>query len=131
MPHNLFLHSALVQVIDCYSLLSHDLTFLYFVQTRPIRRTFPALREACFYNLVESAIALAVSFFINVAVIAMSAAEFGPEDHVGLLSAPVLMKKVLKGSTGPTLFAVALLASGQSSTMTGTYAGQFVMEVCL
>ncbi|CEO97823.1 hypothetical protein PBRA_005937 [Plasmodiophora brassicae] len=110
MPHNIFLHSALVQ-------------------TRSVRRTSPAIREACYYNFIESCIALSISLVINVSILAMSASEFFPNPHAGLLSAPALLQRILKGSAGSTIFAIALLASGQSSTMTGTYAGQFVMEV--
>ncbi|XXQ35639.1 Natural resistance-associated macrophage protein [Plasmodiophora brassicae] len=109
MPHNIFLHSALVQ-------------------TRSVRRTSPAIREACYYNFIESCIALSISLVINVSILAMSASEFFPNPHAGLLSAPALLQRILKGSAGSTIFAIALLASGQSSTMTGTYAGQFVME---
>jgi manganese transport protein len=109
MPHNLFLHSALVQ-------------------SRRIRRTAYHLNDACLYNNVESAIALAISFTINVTIISVAATSLTPESaEVGLIKIPHLLRNTLGPAAG-TLFAVALLASGQSSTMTGTYAGQFVME---
>jgi len=116
MPHNLYLHSALV--------LSRD-----------VPRKVSSCAEACFYNRVESAVALGVTLFINVAVCAVAAqlCHTHPgldlcerETVVGLSTAPRLLKFL--GRAASTIFAVALLASGQSSTMTGTYAGQFVME---
>ena len=116
MPHNLYLHSALV--------LSRD-----------VPRKVSSCAEACFYNRIESALALGVTLFINVAVSAVAAqlcldhagVELCQKDTVvGLSTAPRLLRFL--GGSASTVFAVALLASGQSSTMTGTYAGQFVME---
>lgn len=110
MPHNLFLHSALVQ-------------------TRRVSRTRHALKGAVMYNIVESAIALFFSLTINVSILAVAAANFYPtDDDISLQQAPELLRQVLNARASKALFAVALLASGQSSTMTGTYAGQFVME---
>jgi len=110
MPHNLYLHSALVQ-------------------SRKFGRSVPELKEACRYNAYESFLALSVSLVINLAVISISAADFFPRSDVGLSSAPELLDSILGGGkVASIVFAIALLASGQSSTMTGTYAGQFVME---
>ncbi|XP_042410910.1 metal transporter Nramp3-like isoform X2 [Zingiber officinale] len=118
MPHNLFLHSALVL-------------------SRKIPRSVRGVKEACrFYN-IESAFALAVTFLINVSVISVSGSicsskDLNPEDQqncndLDLNKASFLLKNVL-GNWSSKLFAVALLASGQSSTITGTYAGQYVMQ---
>ena len=121
MPHNLFLHSALV------------LSRSFELGERSVRR---ALK----YNVAESALALAVTLVINFAVTIVAAqsirdADF--DDPTGekrrgiidrpLQNAPDMLKDVL-GKSAKGLFAAALLASGQSSTITGTYAGQFVME---
>ncbi|XP_020270393.1 metal transporter Nramp3-like isoform X2 [Asparagus officinalis] len=118
MPHNLFLHSALVL-------------------SRKVPRSVDGIKEACrFYNY-ESAFALAIAFLINVSVISVSGAvcsstNLDPEDQMNcqdldLNKASFLLKNVL-GNWSSKLFAVALLASGQSSTITGTYAGQYVMQ---
>lgn len=121
MPHNLFLHSALVL-------------------SRSFELGEKAVRRALKYNVAESALALAVTLVINFAVTIVAAqsiraAEF--DDPTGekrqsiidrpLQNAPDMLKDVL-GKSAKGLFAAALLASGQSSTITGTYAGQFVME---
>ncbi|XP_057535046.1 metal transporter Nramp6-like isoform X3 [Amaranthus tricolor] len=118
MPHNLFLHSALVL-------------------SRKIPRSVGGIKEACRYYLIESGIALAVAFLINVSVIAVSGAvcsssNLNMEDEksckdLDLNKASFLLKNVL-GNWSSKLFAIALLASGQSSTITGTYAGQYVMQ---
>ncbi|KDP41977.1 hypothetical protein JCGZ_26995 [Jatropha curcas] len=118
MPHNLFLHSALVL-------------------SRKIPRSVRGIKEACRYYLIESAFALAVAFLINVSVISVSGAvcnssNLNAEDQsnckdLDLNKASFLLKNVL-GSWSSKLFAIALLASGQSSTITGTYAGQYVMQ---
>eukprot|EP01096_Ripella_sp_DP13-Kostka_P002305 TRINITY_DN1310_c0_g1_i6.p1 TRINITY_DN1310_c0_g1~~TRINITY_DN1310_c0_g1_i6.p1 ORF type:complete len:554 (-),score=202.68 TRINITY_DN1310_c0_g1_i6:179-1744(-) len=108
MPHNLFLHSALVQ-------------------SRKIGKSDAAIKEAMIYNAVESGLALGVSFLINMAVVCTAAALFFYDPTVGLFEASDLLKQIL-GGFAPYLFAIALLASGQSSTITGTYAGQFIME---
>ncbi|KAL4565803.1 hypothetical protein LXL04_029909 [Taraxacum kok-saghyz] len=119
MPHNLFLHSALVL-------------------TRKIPNSVRGINDACRYFLIESGIALFVAFLINVSMITVSgtvcAADNLPSDEMDrcsdltLNSASFLLKNVL-GKSSSTLYAIALLASGQSSTITGTYAGQFIMSV--
>ncbi|KAL8216253.1 hypothetical protein R6Q57_023090 [Mikania cordata] len=118
MPHNLFLHSALVL-------------------SRKIPNSVRGINDACRYFLIESGIALFVAFLINVSMIAVSgtvcSAENLPSDEMDrcsdltLNSASFLLKNVL-GKSSSTLYAIALLASGQSSTITGTYAGQFIMQ---
>ncbi|XP_074576547.1 metal transporter Nramp3-like [Curcuma longa] len=118
MPHNLFLHSALVL-------------------SRKIPRSARGIKEACRFYTIESAFALAVAFLINVSVISVSGAvcssdNLNPEDQqncsdLDLNKASFLLKNVL-GNWSSKLFAIALLASGQSSTITGTYAGQYVMQ---
>ncbi|KAG6669586.1 metal transporter Nramp6 isoform X1 [Carya illinoinensis] len=118
MPHNLFLHSALVL-------------------SRKIPRSVRGIREACRFYLIESAFALMVAFLINVSVISVSGAvcnskTLNAEDQkscedLDLNKASFLLRNVL-GSWSSKLFAIALLASGQSSTITGTYAGQYVMQ---
>ncbi|KAH6781822.1 NRAMP metal ion transporter 6 [Perilla frutescens var. hirtella] len=118
MPHNLFLHSALVL-------------------SRKIPRSVSGIKEACRFYMIESGLALLVAFFINVSVISVSGAvcnspNLNPDDlesckNLDLNEASFLLKNVL-GNWSSKLFAVALLASGQSSTITGTYAGQYVMQ---
>ncbi|CAL1376878.1 unnamed protein product [Linum trigynum] len=118
MPHNLFLHSALVL-------------------SRKIPQSVRGIKEACRFYLIESGLALAIAFLINVSVISVAGAVCGapnlnPEDKekcqdLDLNKASFLLKNVL-GGWSSKLFAVALLASGQSSTITGTYAGQYVMQ---
>lgn len=118
MPHNLFLHSALVL-------------------SRKIPRSVRSIKEACRFYMLESGFALAVAFLINVSVISVSGAvcsssNLNPEDQASckdldLNKASFLLRNVL-GSWSSKLFAIALLASGQSSTITGTYAGQYVMQ---
>ncbi|KAM5578560.1 metal transporter Nramp6 [Rosa sericea] len=118
MPHNLFLHSALVL-------------------SRKIPRSVRGIKEACRFYMVESGFALTVAFLINVSVISVSGAvcnssSLSAEDQkncqdLDLNKASFLLRNVL-GSWSSKLFAVALLASGQSSTITGTYAGQYVMQ---
>lgn len=118
MPHNLFLHSALVL-------------------SRKIPRSVRSIKEACRFYMIESGFALAVAFLINVSVISVSGAvcsssNLNPEDQASckdldLNKASFLLRNVL-GRWSSKLFAIALLASGQSSTITGTYAGQYVMQ---
>ncbi|XP_039114113.1 metal transporter Nramp3-like [Dioscorea cayenensis subsp. rotundata] len=118
MPHNLFLHSALVL-------------------SRKVPRSVQGIKEACRFYTIESAFALAVAFLINVSVISVSgavcsSANLSPEDQINckdldLNKASFLLKNVT-GRWSSKLFAIALLASGQSSTITGTYAGQYVMQ---
>jgi NRAMP (natural resistance-associated macrophage protein)-like metal ion transporter len=110
MPHNLFLHSGLVQ-------------------SRDHGRKVNQIHEACRYNFIESTIALGISIIINISVISVAAKDFYYSNDAGLESAPELLDYALGGDLIATiLFAIALLASGQSSTMTGTLAGQYVME---
>ena len=110
MPHNLYLHSALVQ-------------------SRRIGADVSSKAAACRYNLVDSAIALNAAFFVNAAILVLSAAVFH-RNGVGVASieqAHQLLPGFL-GSWAPVLFGIALLCAGQSSTLTGTLAGQIVME---
>jgi len=111
MPHNLFLHSALVQ-------------------TRDIDRSDPLqMQEANVYFFAEACVALFLSFLVNMSVVAVAAAKFSSETQdVSLQSAYSLLGDVLHSSIAPMFWAVGLLASGQSSAITGTYAGQFVMQ---
>ncbi len=111
MPHNLYLHSALVQ-------------------TRAFPKTRDGKRLACKYNLIDSALALNGAFFINSAILVLAVATFfahGKEVEK-LTDAYYLLGEVWGTGLASVLFAVALLASGQSSTLTGTLAGQVVME---
>lgn len=114
MPHNVFLHSALVQSRD--------------VDSRKIGR----VREALNYYSIESGIALAISFVINLFVTTVFAKAFyGTEiaNSIGLLNAGQYLEEKFGGGLVPILYiwAVGVLAAGQSSTITGTYAGQFIM----
>ncbi|XP_078167132.1 metal transporter Nramp3-like isoform X2 [Carex rostrata] len=118
MPHNLFLHSALVL-------------------SRKVPRSVCGIKEAITFYTLESAFALTIAFLINVSIISVSGAVCGSDtlnqqdqancDDLDLNKASFLLKNVL-GAWSSKLFAVALLASGQSSTITGTYAGQYVMQ---
>jgi manganese transport protein len=111
MPHNLYLHSALVQ-------------------TRAFPKTPDGKRLACKYNLIDSALALNAAFFINAAILVLAVAAFfahGTEVKK-LNDAYHLLGEVWGTTLASVLFGVALLASGQSSTLTGTLAGQVVME---
>jgi manganese transport protein len=111
MPHNLYLHSALVQ-------------------SRQIERTRRGLREACRLNLVDSTVALNAAFFVNAAILVMSAATFyrRGEEVSEIQDAYKLLTPLLGAAGASAAFAIALLCSGQSSTLTGTLAGQIVME---
>ncbi len=112
MPHNLYLHSALVQ-------------------SRAVAASDEGKREACRMNLVDSAVALNLAFFVNAAILVLAAAVFhnsGHQDVASLDEAHRLLAPLLGAPLASTLFAVALLSSGQSSTITGTLAGQIVME---
>jgi manganese transport protein len=111
MPHNLYLHSALVQ-------------------TRAFPQTTEGKRLACRYNLFDSLLALNGAFFVNAAILILSVTtffQFGHEVET-LQDAHQLLGQVWGTALASVLFAVALLASGQSSTLTGTLAGQVVME---
>jgi manganese transport protein len=111
MPHNLYLHSALVQ-------------------TRHIVQSPAARRTACRYNLVDSVIALNGALLVNAAILVMAAAIFFKHGIVvaEIQQAHVLLEPLLGTGLAGVLFAVALLCSGQSSTLTGTLAGQVVVE---
>ena len=111
MPHNLYLHSSLVQ-------------------TRRIERHPAAQREAIRYNLADTVLALTIAFFINASILALSASTFFESGIVvsELRQAHELLTPALGTTLASTLFAVALLAAGQSSAITGTLAGQVVME---
>jgi manganese transport protein len=111
MPHNLYLHSALVQ-------------------TRHIAHSETAKRTACRYNLIDSAVALNGAMLVNCAILVLAAAVFFKRGIVvtQIQQAHVLLIPLLGTSLAGVIFAVALLCSGQSSTLTGTMAGQVVME---
>ena len=111
MPHNLYLHSAPVQ-------------------TRRIGKTVEERKDACRFNLVDSVIALNGALIVNGAILILAAAVFFKSGTVvtEIEQAHELLKPLLGTALASVLFAVALLASGQSSTLTGTYAGQIVME---
>ncbi len=111
MPHNLYLHSALVQ-------------------TRRIGETTPEKRTACRFNLLDSALALNGALFVNAAILVMSAAVFFKHGIVvtEIQQAHQLLAPLLGTTAASVLFGAALLCSGQSSTLTGTMAGQIVME---
>jgi manganese transport protein len=124
MPHNLYLHSALVQ-------------------TRKLQRDEHSIRNAIRFNTIDSAVALTIAFFVNAAILVLAAMvffgktsvtvaggqtiAFGPESD-WIRIAHLTLAPLLGTTLASTLFAVALLASGQSSTITGTLAGQVVME---
>ncbi len=112
MPHNLYLHSALVQ-------------------SRKINPSPEGLRRAIKYNIIDSAIALNLALFVNAAILILAAAVFHKNGYNGvseIQDAHQLLEPLLGKSYAPTLFAIALIAAGQSSTVTGTLAGQIVME---
>ncbi len=108
MPHNLYLHSALVQ-------------------TRAFSQDDAGKRLACRYNFFDSLLALNGAFFINAAILILAATVFSQKVET-LTEAHSLLDMVWGASLASALFAVALIASGQSSTLTGTLAGQVVME---
>jgi manganese transport protein len=112
MPHNLYLHSALVQ-------------------TRKIKKDDAGIRQALKFNLIDSTIALNAAFFVNAAILVLAATVFfksGRHDVAEIKDAHQLLAPLLGSSLAPILFAVALIAAGQSSTITGTLAGQVIME---
>ena len=111
MPHNLYLHSALVQ-------------------TRKIDRTDLGIKRALRFNRIDTTIALNLAFLVNAAILIVAASVFftsGNSQVAEIREAHKLLPSFL-GKTAPVLFAVALIAAGQSSTITGTLAGQIVME---
>jgi manganese transport protein len=124
MPHNLYLHSALVQ-------------------SRSFQRDEPSMKKAIRFNTIDSVAALAVAFLVNAAILVLAALVFFGKTSVALPAGNVVhfsagsdwiriahltLAPLLGTALASTLFAVALLASGQSSTVTGTLAGQVVME---
>src|SRR5580693_208336 len=111
MPHNLYLHSALVQ-------------------TRRIGRTISERREACRFNLIDSFIALNGAMLVNAAILVLAAAVFFNHNIIvtEIEQAQVMLSPLVGSALASVLFSIALLASGQSSTLTGTFAGQIVME---
>jgi manganese transport protein len=112
MPHNLYLHSALVQ-------------------TRKIRRDRSSIKEALKYNFIDSTIALNLAFFVNAAILVLAATVFfktGRTDVARIESAHELLTPLLGNQYASKIFAIALIAAGQSSTITGTLSGQIVME---
>jgi manganese transport protein len=111
MPHNLYLHSALVQ-------------------TRKIDRTDFGIKQAIKFNRIDTTIALNLAFFVNAAILILAAKVFFTSGNSGVAEikeAHRLLPNFL-GNVAPVLFAVALIAAGQSSTVTGTLAGQIIME---
>ncbi len=112
MPHNLYLHSSIAQ-------------------TRHFELTPKGKREAIFFGTIDSTVALFFALFINAAILVVAAATFYRTGHHGVAEiqdAYKLLSPLLGVAGASTLFAVALLASGQNSTLTGTLAGQIVME---
>ncbi|CAN5869390.1 Nramp family divalent metal transporter [soil metagenome] len=111
MPHNLYLHSALVQ-------------------TRKIDRTDKGIQLAIKFNRIDSTIALNLAFFVNAAILILAATVFFKtgNSHVGEIKEAHRLLPGFLGNSAPILFAIALIAAGQSSTITGTLAGQIIME---
>jgi manganese transport protein len=112
MPHNLYLHSSIVQ-------------------TRKYMDTFASKQEAIRFATIDSSFALMSALFINAAILIMAAATFhgtGYEEVADIGDAYQLLSPLLGTTMASTLFAVALLCSGQNATLTGTLAGQIVME---
>ena len=112
MPHNLYLHSALVQ-------------------TRKIAPTKEGIKQAIKFNRIDSTVALNIAFLVNAAILILAATVFfktGNSNVGEIKEAHQLLAPLLGSKIAPILFAVALIAAGQSSTITGTLAGQIVME---
>jgi manganese transport protein len=124
MPHNLYLHSALVQ-------------------SRKLQKDEPSMRSAIRFNTIDSVVALTIAFFVNSAILVLAATVFFGKESVTVPGGQIVhfsadsdwirvayltLAPLLGTMAASTLFAVALLASGQSSTITGTLAGQVVME---
>ncbi|PWG79338.1 Nramp family divalent metal transporter [Pararcticibacter amylolyticus] len=111
MPHNLYLHSSLVQ-------------------TRKIERTPEGIRESLKFNLIDTTVALNLAFLVNASILILAATAFfknGYHEVAQIQDAHKLLDNIF-GSLAPALFAIALIAAGQSSTVTGTLAGQIIME---
>lgn len=112
MPHNLYLHSSLVQ-------------------TRSFRRNEDGIKKALRFNLIDSAVALNLALFVNAAILILAASSFftkGISNVTEIQDAHRLLEPMLGSALAPILFAISLIAAGQSSTITGTLAGQVVME---
>jgi manganese transport protein len=112
MPHNLYLHSALVQ-------------------TRKIGDDDASKKKAIRWNTVDSAVALNLALFVNAAILILAGTVFyhnGYHEIASIESAHELLRPLVGAEVAPILFAVALICAGQSSTITGTLAGQIVME---
>jgi manganese transport protein len=111
MPHNLYLHSSIVQ-------------------TRKYEETAAGKREAVKFAFIDSTLALSIALFINAAILIIAAATFHTSGHTEVAEIQDAFKLLtpLLGAGASTVFALALLASGQNSTLTGTLAGQIVME---
>jgi manganese transport protein len=112
MPHNLYLHSSIVQ-------------------TRNYKRTIEGKKMAIKFATIDSTLSLFLAFFVNAAILIVAAATFhntGYQDVADIYDAHELLAPLLGSSLASIFFAVALLASGQNSTLTGTLAGQIVME---
>ena len=112
MPHNLYLHSSIVQ-------------------TRNFEKTSEGKRSAIFFATIDSTLSLSLAFFINAAILILAAATFhnsGNQNVADIHDAYHLLDPILGVKFAGIFFAVALLASGQNSTLTGTLAGQIVME---
>ncbi len=112
MPHNLYLHSSIVQTRDW--------------QDTPEKK-----REAIKFGTIDSTVALSLALFINAAILILSAATFhfsGHQDVAEIQDAYKLLSPLLGVAPASAIFAIALLASGQNSTLTATMAGQIVME---
>jgi manganese transport protein len=111
MPHNLYLHSALVQ-------------------TRKIDRSDTGIKQALKFNRIDTTIALNVAFLVNAAILILAASVFFKtgNTHVAEIKEAHRLLPGFLGNAAPILFALALIAAGQSSTVTGTLAGQIIME---
>jgi len=111
MPHNLYLHSSLVQ-------------------TRKFERTPVEIKKAIKFNLIDSAVALNLALFVNAAILIIAATTFFNTgiEVTEIQDAHKMMAPMLGSTLAPLLFAIALIAAGQSSTITGTLAGQVIME---
>jgi manganese transport protein len=111
MPHNLYLHSALVQ-------------------TRKIDRTDEGIKQALKFNRIDTTIALNLAFFVNAAILVLAATVFFKtgNSHVAEIKEAHRLLPGFLGNLAPKIFAIALIAAGQSSTVTGTLAGQIIME---
>jgi len=112
MPHNLYLHSSLVQ-------------------SRKFNRNLADTKSALRFNLIDSTIALNLAFFVNAAILVLAASTFfraGMFEVSEIQDAHHFLEPILGTTLAPVLFAIALIAAGQSSTLTGTLAGQIIME---